>query len=464
MPRLKIDGKPVEVEPGAILLDAARAAGADVPTLCYTPETGPLASCMLCVVRDAASGRMLPACSALAQDGMDIDTRGEEVTAARRQTLLMLLAEHAGDCEAPCSRVCPAGLDIPRMMRCLAGGDNTTAARIARRDLLFPATLGRICPAPCQNVCRRAQYDSPVEIRACHAALAPGEPAEAPEPSGKTVAIVGAELAGLAAAACCAGFGHACRVYDAAAVPCSALRERCPELPPEILDAEIASMLGKDVELLLGETVEIEGLAAEYDALIIACDATAPVAPHVFQAPDHAMAVRAVANGKRAARQADAFLQNRPQPSLDRRYNSALGKLRPEELEPYALMRKTADPAGEAGRCLGCDCRSPVSCKLRRYAEQYGIRGPVPRQMERPAAASMQRFGPVVFEPGKCIKCGICVELSRAHGGPGLAFAGRGLATRIELPFGAALNDEIAIRCAQACPTGALALDYEETT
>jgi len=464
MPRLKIDGIQVEVEPGATVLDAARAAGADVPTLCYTPETGPLASCMLCVVRDIASGRMLPACSAKAEDGMDIDTRGEEVAAARRQTLLMLLAEHAGDCEAPCSRVCPAGLDIPRLMRLLAAGDTAGAARIARRDLVFPATLGHVCPAPCQNVCRRAQYDSPVEIRACHANFAPIEPSDLPKPSGKRVAVVGAGLAALAAAAVCAGSGHTCHVYDTAQAACADLRERHPELSPGILDAEIASLAQKGVELHLGATVDIKELAAKYDALIAASGVTAPVDPHIFQAPDHNMAVRAVANGKKAARLVDAFLHGRPQPPAQRRFNSALGKLRPEELEAYAVLRKSADPAGEAARCLGCDCRSPVSCKLRRYAEEYGIRGSVDRHMERPAVAPVQQFGPVMFEPGKCIKCGICVELCRSFGNePGLAFAGRGLATRVELPHGSALSEELAIRCARACPTGALAIHYEET-
>jgi ferredoxin len=122
--RLTIDNIEIEIEDGATVLDAAAKAGAEIPTLCYTRQTGGLTSCMLCVVKDAASGQMLPACSAKADDGMAIDTRGDDVMALRRETLVMLLSEHAGDCEAPCTRICPASLDIPRMMRLIAGGDD----------------------------------------------------------------------------------------------------------------------------------------------------------------------------------------------------------------------------------------------------------------------------------------------------------------------------------------------------
>ena len=117
MAKITVNGKVVEAPEGATLLDAARLAGAEVPTLCYLKEAGALTSCMICVVRDAATGRLLPSCATAATDGISVETDCAEVRAARREVLLMLLNEHAGDCGAPCSRICPAGLNIPRMLR-----------------------------------------------------------------------------------------------------------------------------------------------------------------------------------------------------------------------------------------------------------------------------------------------------------------------------------------------------------
>jgi ferredoxin len=168
------------------------------------------------------------------------------------------------------------------------------------------------------------------------------------------------------------------------------------------------------------------------------------------------MPARSVANGKAGARAADAFLRGR-QDQSSRRYNSVIGKLRPEEIRAYGVTRLIDNAASEGGRCLGCDCRKAVSCKLRQHADRYGIRGPVKRHMDRPAVAAIEVLGPVLFEPGKCVKCGICVELSRQSGG-GLTFAGRGLDTRVELPPGRRISDDLAMRCAEACPTGALAV------
>jgi NADH dehydrogenase/NADH:ubiquinone oxidoreductase subunit G len=88
--------------------------------------------------------------------------------------------------------------------------------------------------------------------------------------------------------------------------------------------------------------------------------------------------------------------------------------------------------------------------------------------MKRPPVDPIQRFDNVLLEPGKCIKCGICVEITRAAGVvPGLTFVGRGLSSRVRVPFGEPLASglgEVALQCVRACPTGALALRNEEET
>ena len=87
MPELKINGLPVKVDEGARVLDAAELAFVEIPTLCHLKGLEPETSCMLCVVKDNTSGQMIPACSARAADGMDIDTECGDVQAARRRLL-----------------------------------------------------------------------------------------------------------------------------------------------------------------------------------------------------------------------------------------------------------------------------------------------------------------------------------------------------------------------------------------
>jgi len=105
---IKIDGRPVSVEIGGTVLDAARILSIEIPTLCYLKELGHITSCMICSVRDRASGRLVPACSTPAVQGMDIETDSEPVRQHRKAALELLLSEHIGDCEGPCRRARPA--------------------------------------------------------------------------------------------------------------------------------------------------------------------------------------------------------------------------------------------------------------------------------------------------------------------------------------------------------------------
>jgi len=117
MPVLTINGLVVDAAEGATVLDAAASVSIAIPTLCHAMGYEPETSCMLCVVKDLKTGQLIPACAARAAQGMKIDTDCEEVRAARCDVLNLLLSEHVGDCEAPCTRICPAHLDIPRMLR-----------------------------------------------------------------------------------------------------------------------------------------------------------------------------------------------------------------------------------------------------------------------------------------------------------------------------------------------------------
>jgi heterodisulfide reductase subunit A len=94
MTTLRIDGREVQVEEGQTLLDAAKALGIEVPTLCHHKAVPPAGACRVCVVEITAGGRpgLVPACAYPAQDGLEVATDSEAVRESRRMTLQLLLA------------------------------------------------------------------------------------------------------------------------------------------------------------------------------------------------------------------------------------------------------------------------------------------------------------------------------------------------------------------------------------
>ena len=164
MPRITIDQREVELPPGATILDGARRLGIEIPTLCYLEGRTPLTTCLVCMVKIRETDRFVPACATEAVDGMHVESETEEVHAMRRTALELLVSDHVGDCVAPCQFACPAGMDIPKMLRQIAAGANEEAIRTIKRDIALPAVLGRICPKPCEKVCRRGKADDAVAI------------------------------------------------------------------------------------------------------------------------------------------------------------------------------------------------------------------------------------------------------------------------------------------------------------
>jgi predicted molibdopterin-dependent oxidoreductase YjgC len=91
-PRLaiEIDGQPGDVAAGATVLDACRAAGVDIPTLCYLETLTPVNACRLCVVEQTGARVLVPACSRKAEAGMKIATDSPRVKLARKLVLELL--------------------------------------------------------------------------------------------------------------------------------------------------------------------------------------------------------------------------------------------------------------------------------------------------------------------------------------------------------------------------------------
>ncbi|MEU9169554.1 2Fe-2S iron-sulfur cluster-binding protein [Streptomyces sp. NPDC048420] len=89
-----IDGEAVRTPEGSTILDACRAAGKDIPTLCHSDTLTPRSTCRMCVVEVAGAGSLVPACSRRAEPGMEVGTATDRVRHSRK-VLLELLASSA---------------------------------------------------------------------------------------------------------------------------------------------------------------------------------------------------------------------------------------------------------------------------------------------------------------------------------------------------------------------------------
>ena len=165
MVKLKINNIEYEAPEELTLLAVAVSAGFSIPTLCHKEGLPHYSSCMVCMVKDNRTNSYVPSCSALVQEGMDIDVSGNEVISLRQKALELLLSEHRAECEAPCRVVCPAGYNIPLMNRLLAANDKGAALKLSGETTDSSEIFCINCPGYCENACRRKKIDQPVSIR-----------------------------------------------------------------------------------------------------------------------------------------------------------------------------------------------------------------------------------------------------------------------------------------------------------
>jgi predicted molibdopterin-dependent oxidoreductase YjgC len=163
--KIRIDNIEVEAEQGQTILESSVRAGIVIPTLCHSDGVEHYSSCMVCLVKDKKTGNFIPSCSALVQDGMDIDASGEEIINIRKKAVMLLLSEHRAECEALCTTVCPAGYNIPLMNRLLKAGKFEDAAELCHAETGGNELHCFNCKAYCENACRRKKIDNPVSIR-----------------------------------------------------------------------------------------------------------------------------------------------------------------------------------------------------------------------------------------------------------------------------------------------------------
>ncbi|MCL2291252.1 MAG: 2Fe-2S iron-sulfur cluster-binding protein [Bacteroidetes bacterium] len=100
--KIKINNKEIDIFEGEKLIEAAHRNGVEIPTLCYAPGYQHQASCMVCVVKNCDTGQIIPSCSTVVAEGMNIDTESDELKDLRRQSLELLLSDHIAVCRPPC--------------------------------------------------------------------------------------------------------------------------------------------------------------------------------------------------------------------------------------------------------------------------------------------------------------------------------------------------------------------------
>jgi formate dehydrogenase major subunit len=280
---IQLNGKKLLVSPEKTILEVAEQQGIDIPTLCHDPRLVPYASCWICVVRVPGAKGFVPACSTKVRQGMSITTDDADIHATRRMALELLLSNHYGDCRPPCTLTCPSNIDVQGYIGLIANGRYREALQLIKRDNPFPVAIGRVCPRPCEEACRRNLVDEPVGIDWLKRFVADLDlkSADGYDPplsakTGKSAAIVGAGPAGLSAAYYLVQEGVEVTIYDSEDKAGGMFRYGIPDyrLPQDALDREIDTILRLGVRLKtgirIGRDIELQELLDTHDAVILA--------------------------------------------------------------------------------------------------------------------------------------------------------------------------------------------------
>ncbi len=289
--RIEVDGRVVEGFEGQTILEVCRDNGIEIPTLCYEPKLPGFGACRMCVVEVEGEDQPPISCSRLAEPEMKVQTQTDELRRIRRTNLELIFSDHNAYCLPPCQNKCPSHIDIPGFLKANAEANWTESVRIFKRTIPFPSILGRVCPAPCEEHCRRDEVDEAIAIRDSHRyagdqvlkamldeGIDPPLPFEKQAPSGRRAAVIGSGPAGMSAAFYLLLSGHDVTIFERDPAPGGMLRYGIPQyrLPKvEVLEAEYESVtrLGGKMRcnMELGKDFTLDDLQNQgFDSVVIA--------------------------------------------------------------------------------------------------------------------------------------------------------------------------------------------------
>ncbi len=289
--RIEVDGRMVEGFEGQTILEVCRDNGIEIPTLCYEPKLPGFGACRMCVVEVEGEEHPPISCSRTCEPEMKVQTQTEDLRRLRRTNLELIFSDHNAYCLPPCQNKCPSHIDIPGFLKANAEGNFRESARIFKRTIPFPSVLGRVCPAPCEEHCRRDEVDEAIAIRDTHRyagdqvlkamlddGVDPPVPFEQQVRSGRTAAVIGSGPAGMAAAYYLLIAGHDVTVFERDPAPGGMLRYGIPQyrLPKvEVLEAEYESVMRLGAKMVvnagLGRDFTLDDLTIQgFDSVVVA--------------------------------------------------------------------------------------------------------------------------------------------------------------------------------------------------
>lgn len=259
---IEINDMDIVAESGLTILEVAKRAEIDIPSICSLNGKNSEVPCGLCVVEVEGMDQPLRSCVALAKDGMKIQTDTADLTKIRVERLSQISSFHFGDCQAPCNLTCPGQINVQGYIAHVAKGQYAEALRLVMERNPLPFSVGRVCPRFCETRCRRLLVDEPVSINHLKRFVADwcmthniDLNISREKSTGKRVAVIGGGPTGLTAAYYLARMGHDVTVFELNPKLGGMLRYGIPyyKIPRDVLDYEMNMILRMGISVKLSQ-------------------------------------------------------------------------------------------------------------------------------------------------------------------------------------------------------------------